>query len=93
VPPEFTLLKIEGSATDVHAIKPEELPPAWRTRVETTRDLGTAWLSRKQSVLLQVPSAIVPETTNFLFNPAHPDAVAFRITSAFSYPFDVRQKT
>jgi RES domain-containing protein len=92
VPPEFTLLKIEGPDPEVFAIKPENLPKDWRTRLEATRDLGTAWLRKKEGVLLQVPSAIVPETANFLFNPMHIDAAKFRITEVFAYPFDIRLK-
>jgi RES domain-containing protein len=92
VPWEFTLLKIEGPDLEVPVVKPEDLPQDWRTRLEATRDLGTAWLWNKESVLLQVPSAIVPETANFLFNPMHGDGVRFRITDAFAYPFDIRLK-
>ncbi len=92
VPPEFTLLKIEGRDREVLVIRPEALPQDWRKRVEVTRDLGMAWLRKKERVLLQVPSAIVPETTNFLFNPMHSDATEFRITDAFAYPFDIRLK-
>jgi RES domain-containing protein len=54
--------------------------------------LGTAWLRKKEGVLLQVPSAIVPETANFLFNPMHIEAAKFRITDVFAYPFDIRLK-
>ncbi|HXM43187.1 MAG TPA: RES family NAD+ phosphorylase [Bryobacteraceae bacterium] len=93
VPPEFTLLKIQGPDAEVSAIRPEDLPQDWMTRLEATRDLGTAWLRAKEGVLLQVPSAIVPETANFLFNPMHVDEANFRITDAFSYPFDIRLKT
>ena len=93
VPPEFTLLKIEGPDSKIVIIKPEDLPQDWRTRLEATRDLGTAWLRRKESVLLQVPSAIVPVTDNFLFNPMQVDADKFRISEVFSYPFDARLKT
>jgi hypothetical protein len=52
------------------------------------------WLQKKESVLLEIPSAIVPETGNFQFNPIphHPDARKFRIAGAFSYPFDARLK-
>jgi RES domain-containing protein len=57
-----------------------------------TRDLGTSRLQKKEAVLLRIPSAIVPETWNFLFNPAHPDAKKFRIVGAFAYPFDARLK-
>jgi RES domain-containing protein len=93
VPPEYTLLKIEGPDAGVVTIRAEDLPPDWRTRPEATRDLGTAWLRKKEAVLLEVPSAIVPETANFLFNPLHVDAAKFRITDVFAYPFDVRLKT
>jgi hypothetical protein len=51
-----------------------------------------AWLRKKDGVLLQVPSAIVPETANFLFSPMHIDAAEFRITDAFAYPLDIRLK-
>jgi RES domain-containing protein len=93
VPPEFTLLKIEGPDSKVAVIELEDLPHNWRMRHEATRDLGTAWLRKNDSVLLQVPSAIVPVTVNFLFNPMHVDAAEFRITDVFSYPFDSRIKT
>jgi RES domain-containing protein len=92
VPPEFTLLKIECPDAGVVVIKPEDLPKDWGTRLDATRDLGTAWLRRKESVLLQVPSAIVPETNNFVFNPMHIDAAKVRVTDVFAYPFDVRLK-
>ncbi|MGO9271661.1 MAG: RES family NAD+ phosphorylase [Terriglobia bacterium] len=67
--------------------------PDWRTRLEATCDPESAWLRKNDSVLLQVPSAIVPETANFLFNPRHPDAASFHIADTFLYPFDVRLKT
>jgi RES domain-containing protein len=92
VPPEFTLMRIEGPDRKISVIKAQDLPQDWRTRPELTRDLGTAWLKKKESILLQVPSAIVPETANFLFNPMHIDAAKFRITDAFAYPFDRRLK-
>jgi RES domain-containing protein len=57
-----------------------------------TRDLGTAWLQKKDTALLSVPSAIVPETVNFLLDPAHPDSKKFQIIEALLYPFDVRLK-
>lgn len=93
IPPEFTLLKIEGPELDIPSISRNDLPTDWLTRLEVTRDLGTAWLEKSEEVLLRVPSAIVPETDNFLFNPSHVQARNFRITAAFSYPFDLRLKT
>jgi RES domain-containing protein len=93
IPPQFTLLKIEGPDLQIATVRPKDLPPDWTARLEVTRDLGTAWLRNNEAVLLQVPSAIVPATFNFLFNPTHADASQFRITDAFPYPFDIRLKT
>ena len=92
VPPEFTLLRIEGPDLAVSVITLDELPRDWRFRLEVTRDLGTAWLQKNETVLLQMPSAIVPQTTNSLFNPMHLDATKFRIVETFSHPFDPRLK-
>lgn len=93
VPPQFTLLKIEGPDMDVPAVRTSDLPEDWPARLEAPRDLGTEWLKKGESVLLQVPSAIVPETVNFLFNPSHNQATKFRIAEVFTYPFDLRLKT
>ena len=92
VPPDFVLLKIEGPDVEPDVFGPADLPSDWMVRLEATRDLGTAWLRKQERVLLQVPSAIVPETVNFVFNPLHVDAVKFRIAEAFPYSFDVRLK-
>jgi RES domain-containing protein len=70
----------------------DTLPDDWRTNLEVTRDLGTAWLDKNETAILRVPSAIVPQTMNCLFNPAHPNAGEFRIVEAIAYPFDARLK-
>ncbi|MEJ5978818.1 RES domain-containing protein [Novosphingobium sp. PS1R-30] len=35
---------------------------------------GTEWVKSRRSLLLEVPSVIVPEERNLLINPVHPDA-------------------
>jgi RES domain-containing protein len=92
VPSEFTLLKIEAPQARVQAVTLDDLPLGWQSQLELTRDFGTAWLQEKESPLLQVPSAIVPQTKIFLLNPAHPEAKKLKVTEVFSYPFDARLK-
>jgi RES domain-containing protein len=92
IPPEFTLLRIEGPEIETPAIAESDLAEGWQTRFEISRSLGTEWLRKRAAVLLRLPSAIVPETTNFLFNPLHPDAGLFKITEALEYPLDRRIK-
>jgi RES domain-containing protein len=57
------------------------LPADWTNNQAATRTIGDEWLTRGSSLLLRVPSAIVPDTWNMLVNPAHPDASRMRIVN------------
>lgn len=92
VPPSFTLLRIEGPDLDIPSVAESDLPDGWRVQIDVTQELGTSWLRQNSAVLLEIPSAIVPETVNYLFNPAHQDAKAFVIEEVLIYPFDSRIK-
>jgi RES domain-containing protein len=48
--------------------------PDWREHPEVTRAIGDAWLAASETPLARVPSAILPQTWNYLLNPEHPDA-------------------
>lgn len=93
IPPTFTLLRIEGPNLRAHVVAENDLPEHWRSEPEVTQEIGTTWLREMSGLLLRVPSAIVPTTANYLFNPAHHDASSFQIKEAISYPFDQRIKT
>ncbi len=56
-------------------IDSSKLPRNWRAYPATkaTRVLGDSWLIDQESVVLQVPSAVIPTEYNFLLNPVHPD--------------------
>lgn len=92
VPPEFPLLRIEGPEVEVSSVELNALPKRWQDKTETTRELGTEWLRAGRGVLLRVPSAILPYTWNFVFNPLHRDAELFRIVERMKCPFDERIK-
>ena len=93
IPPSFTLLKIVGPDLPFDEIQLAALDQGWAGRVEITRDLGSEWLKRGSSALLRVPSALVPESANYLLNPLHKDAGLFHIEKSFLYPFDARLKS
>jgi RES domain-containing protein len=92
IPSQFTLLKVAGPDVPVEKVALTDLPSGWVTGFDVTRRIGTEWLKGRQSALLKVPSALVPETTNFLLNPLHPDAALFQIERAYEHPFDLRLK-
>jgi RES domain-containing protein len=43
-----------------------------------------------RSAVLAVPSIIIPDETNYVLNPAHPDFRKIRIGKAVSFAFDAR---
>lgn len=57
-----------------------DLPTQWENQHSTTQGIGDAWLAAGNSLLLSVPSAIMPHTKNALFNPLHPDAAQAVLT-------------
>ncbi len=66
------------------------LPANWIQDENATRRIGGRWLRQLSSCLLAVPSAILPEESNFVLNPEHPDASQLRLVAERSFTFDPR---
>jgi RES domain-containing protein len=81
VPDEVSIEKLEDWA---------KLPKGWPRKQAVTRALGDQWLNRNSAALLQVPSALVPKTSNFLLNPLHPDAAGIQVASVSRQGLDRR---
>jgi RES domain-containing protein len=65
-------------------------PTDWKERPEYTRNLGDAWLASLETALARVPSAIAPQTWNYLLNPEHPDFKKVEIAEVIKERFDNR---
>ena len=52
-----------------------ELPEEWRSEPasDACKVLGSEWLEAGKTLLLKVPSVIVPHESNYVLNPKHPD--------------------
>ena len=90
LPLAFTLLRVNVPGK-LHI--PELRVPsgeAWKLDLALTRALGDAWLKSRRSVLARVPSAILPDTFNYLLNPLHPDAARIAIAETHSAILDPR---
>jgi RES domain-containing protein len=68
------------------------LPPDWRDYPApvSTMTIGDEWLRSKASPVLRVPSVIIPDESNFLLNPAHPDFAKLSIGTLKDFWFDSR---
>lgn len=66
--------------------------PVWLGPVihPATQQLGDAWLQHRQSLILAVPSAIIPEELNYLINPRHRDAGNLNIADPEPFALDSR---
>lgn len=53
-----------------------------------SREEGDAWLTANTSLVLQVPSVLIPEEPNFLLNPRHPELGRIRTSEAKAFSFD-----
>jgi RES domain-containing protein len=90
--PAYSAAPVEFADSLLTAIALAELPKNWRDSPPpaTTQGIGAAWIASAASVVLRVPSVVVPGESNFLLNPAHPDFVRIRIGAPTTFPFDPR---
>ena len=67
----------------------EHLPADWRSNPASasTKDVGSAWAQRGSSLLLRVPSAVVPQEFNLVLNVSHADfgKLIFGVAEAFEF--------
>ena len=84
------LVRIEVPDTASSVISGSALPAKWLNDPDYSRYIGDEFLIQKKSLLLRVPSAIIPEEYNILINPLHPDFKKVKISSAKKFEFDGR---
>jgi len=83
---------VEWDEALMEKLSSKKLPPDWRASPPgaATMRIGDQWVREARSVVLAVPSAIVPAERNFLLNPAHPDFRKVRQHKPVEFAFDAR---
>lgn len=67
------------------------VPPDWHAPPpKLTQQIGDDWAARQASLLLRVPSAVLPQEHNYLINPLHPSFALDRLEPAQQFRFDER---
>jgi RES domain-containing protein len=89
-PPPMVMIPVEFDPALVW--EPKNLPLTWNTVPPSLESahFGDAWVADKRSVILRVPSAVVPGESNYLINPRHPDFAQLRIGTPSEYLPDPR---
>jgi RES domain-containing protein len=91
LPDDYQLIEIVGSEkASIETVEEALSPDNWRDDLATTRKIGDEWLASGRSLLLRVPSALAPLTSNWLINPRHEDVATARIARAIRFPPDER---
>ncbi len=72
-----------------------DLPKNWRRYPPSFKlaAIGTQWATDKKSLLLRVPSAVMPDEFNVLINPLHPEIKHVKIHTIDNFMFDKRLET
>jgi len=62
----------------------------WQMEQQWSKDTGDSWLNEKKTLLMRVPSVIVPSEWNYLINADHPDAKSIKVIHIEPFQFDNR---
>jgi RES domain-containing protein len=82
---------IPESVPIVH-LRASDLPADWNATSPpaSLADIGTRWAVERKSVVLAVPSVIIPQEFNYLLNPLHPAFKRIRLGRPEPFGFDRR---
>jgi RES domain-containing protein len=88
----FVAFRIQFDETWVEWLPSKKLPRDWRVEPPppSTRRIGDVWVRESRSLILALPSTIIPGELNFLFNPAHPDFRKISVGKPEPFTFDPR---
>lgn len=88
----YSLWHVEFDESLVQKLDPSELPEGWRDSPppREVQSIGDRWSKKRTSAILQVSSVIVPQESNFLINPRHPDFAQIRIGEPQRFILDSR---
>ena len=88
----YVCIPIEFDPSLSQSITIENLPDNWKVDPipQSVKKVGDRWAQNQESVILKVPSAIIPVEYNYLINPSHPDLEKIVIHSLQKFAFDPR---
>ena len=88
----YVLATIDFPEELVEVLDPASLRRGWRRYPSPPENqaVGDRWLTEGRSLVLRVPSAIIPSAANFLINPQHPRFGRVIIRQPERFAFDPR---
>ena len=76
----------------INEVTQKQLPKDWQkySNYSLCQKIGDQWIENLSSLILKVPSSIVPQEYNFLINPLHKEFERIKIVSVEDFIFDGR---
>lgn len=89
---KYVALGIEIPSNFIETTDPKKLSKDWLASPPPTKlqEIGDKWVRNGSSVVLAVPSAVIPGEINFLLNPAHADFATLLTAKPVRFEFDKR---
>jgi len=90
--PSYLQIPVEFDQAMCRQLDLDLLPTDWSDNPapQSTQQIGTEWANSHSSVVLVVPSAVVPDEFVYLINPHHKDFPKLRIGQPASFRLDPR---
>ncbi|HXT12304.1 MAG TPA: RES family NAD+ phosphorylase [Candidatus Angelobacter sp.] len=88
----YSCIAFHFDKTIMRVLTARDLPKNWQHEpsIPSAKRIGDSWVESKASVILGVPSVVVPEELNLLINPKHPDFKKIQMDKPTSFVFDDR---
>ena len=87
------LVEVSCEGVSIEEISPEtvlSLSRGGKTDEEKTQQFGSEWLRDQRSLVLAVPSVVMPFEYNYIFNPLHPEMSKVQHRSVGHFTVDQR---
>ncbi|OUS28063.1 hypothetical protein A9Q98_07940 [Thalassotalea sp. 42_200_T64] len=91
--PKLTMMTIwVPDDISIKRVNKMDLPKGWDLLPPTrqSQDFGSQWLFKQETLVLQLPSAIIDNEYNYLINPLHPEAIQIKMVDKRDYFYDPR---
>jgi RES domain-containing protein len=88
----YVVIPASFSEDQIEKLGVKDLPSDWTTypASTSTQEIGDEWVQAQRSLVLEVPSVIVPMEVNYLINPSHPNFESIDIGEPIPVPIDPR---
>jgi RES domain-containing protein len=90
--PHFVLIAATFPDGAITRLDPDHLPVGWQAypAPPELQQIGDSWIKAAGSVVLQVPSAVLPMQYNFLLNPLHRSFGTVKLEAPQPFELDLR---